>query len=636
MKRIFTLFTVLVCALTIIAQPTPQSVSPGSKGELPKLPTLSPARDGEINILSLQYVSYDFSYSCSNEAMLAFPTPADIGADSYTLQRKVHGDTKWTTTNTTISQQGCAIDVTVNYAETDFRLLVNGGAHDGKVTNAVTARIGTGPSTNVVSTYESEDMYKMVGKSIGSTFGFCIEVPGDNNTYVERDQDAGIYNYQWYRKNPYNGDMTLIEGATERTYTPVVEDCGSIIVLEVTGDNRNCNFTLPQSFGMVYLPVQASVAYIGNDGFVLNTDYVIPDPANSFVMYDSYNGTTDDFIPVPDEIVSTRQDGQYVFRTPIENYDGWEFNLMPSGYKLTFAYMVDWGEEPELWYREAQIMPDRYWSSINVKAEVQGQQAPIAGLNIYGYDIDGNITFVRSVAPMGDTDTETEGITVDPDWEDTSGNLFSNNTYFIKVIGEGNTASTYWPDALMWENAQTVTPGYDDNYDPISITVQMQTVEPMAGTAVVAGTIDKNEVAKSRSRHGAIVAAEGSGEETFSVMLKEVGGDIIAQTETDAAGNYRFENVPYNTYELLVSIAGYTLSKPASVTVDEDNPEAYVDYTIGDEGDITPTSVRYVSARGTDEATAAYDLLGRRLVSPAKGLGIIRTPDGKAKTVYTR
>ena len=70
--------------------------------------------------------------------------------------------------------------------------------------------------------------------------------------------------------------------------------------------------------------------------------------------------------------------------------------------------------------------------------------------------------------------------------------------------------------------------------------------------------------------------------------------------------------------------------------MDEDTPEAYVDYTIGDEGDITPTSVRYVSARGTDEATAAYDLLGRRLASPAKGLGIIRTPDGKAKTVYTR
>ena len=118
-------------------------------------------------------------------------------------------------------------------------------------------------------------------------------------------------------------------------------------------------------------------------------------------------------------------------------------------------------------------------------------------------------------------------------------------------------------------------------------------------------------------------------------MLKEVGGDIIAQTETDAAGNYRFENVPYNTYELLVSIAGYTLSKPATVTVDEDTPEAYVDYTIGDEGDITPTSVRYVSARA-EEATAAYDLEGRRLAAPAKGLSIIRTADGKAKTVYTR
>ena len=630
MKKLFTLFIIVSCAQVVSAQPTPQTVTPGSKGELPALSEISPARSGELNILTLEWVSFDKAYSNSNEALLSFPEPQSLGANGYIIQSRVHGTSEWETTNRRISQDGVGCDITVYGGATDFRLYITGGEYSGYVSNAVTVRIGYGPQTVFHGWNEGEELYKMVGSPIGATFGFNITVY-DVQT-MDFDQDAGIYNYQWYRQNPYNGDETAIEGATERIYTPVMDDCGYNMVIEVTGDGEHCNFTLRKSFGTAYWPVQAGIDYIGNDGFVLNTDYVLPNGGKCFAMNDCYNGSTDwEFIPVPENAISERKPGQYVFRMPVDAYNGWEFDMKELGYKLSFVYMKEWEEPPTPWYREVQVMADRYWTPLTIQASTSSSEpVSIAAVDIYGYNIDGGISFVKRAFPGED-----EGIgnmNIVEDWENPSNNLYQGNRYFVKVIpANENLASTYYPNSVLWESASTITPGYDEEWNMSFADVMIVELPNVSGPCTIQGSIassDKNISARRR--------AEGvEATETYSVLLKAKDGDIIAQTETDADGNYRFEGVPYDTYEVLVSVAGYKQSSPLEVTVDAANPSAEdIDYLLED-GAIVPDGIQEVQMSQSSMADC-YDLSGRRLSSLGRGINIVRDANGKTIKVIVK
>lgn len=632
MKKLFTLILVSMFSFSVRAQHTPQAVTPGSKGTLPELSQLSPAREGELYILSLDYIYYDRAYSNSNEAWLSFPEPQSLGANGYIIQTRVHGTTEWQNTTRRISEDGVGCDITVYSGATDFRLYITGGEKSGFVSNAVTARLGTGPITVFHGWGEAEEMYKMVGNPIGETLDFSITVYGENTTSY--DQDAGIYKYQWYRENPFNGDQTPIEGATGRTYTPVLEDCGYSMVLEVTGDGGHCNFTLPKKFGTVLLPVQAAIDYIGADGFVLSTDYVLPDGGKNLAMNDAYNGTTDwSFIPVPENAVSERRPGQYAVRLPLESYNGWEFNLSEHGYMLTFVYMKEWEEPPTPWYREVQVMAERYWAPLSIKAVCQSEPVPIAAVDIYGYNIDGGISFVRRVVPAEEAE-RTDSIGIIEDWENPSVNLYSNNRYFLKVIPSGEAlASTYYPGTMLWEEAQGVTPGYDEDWNTVSVTVDVAQLPTVSGDGVVSGRITAwNESSSSRRRAEGTDDAEG---ETYSVLLKVKGGNVIRQIETDADGRYRFEAVPYGTYDVLVSVAGYTQMNPMEVTLDAASPMAEdIDYLLED-GAVVPDGIQEVQMAQSSVADC-YDLSGRRLSSLGRGINIVRDVNGKTMKVIVK
>ena len=452
----------LLSPLTLFAQHTPQEVlEPGAKGELPALPEIAAARSGELDILMLTSVYFDFGYSGSNEAWLSFgATPKELGATSFTLQYRSHDGGSWSNKMEPYSENTSMDDVVMPYAQTDFRLLVNGGEYDGFISNVVTAKIGTGPHTSCSGWSESEQMFKMVGYPIGSTFGFGITV-NVSGTMTDYDQSAGFYRYQWYRQNPNNGDYKPIEGATEATYTPVLDDCGSNMLLEVYGDGTNCNFTLCHNFGMVYLPVQASLSYIGTDGFVMNTDYVIPNAATAFVNYDQYYGTMDDFVPVSG--VSERQPGQYVFRLSKDQYDGYEFDLKEDGYKLTFVYMQDWLEIPEPWYREAQVMADRYVAPMTVKAMFSGRPVP-TDINVWGRNIDNELV---KVATAYQETSNFDGVSFDDLYTIGSG-------YVLEALGTPSTATTYYPAALSMDAATAVYPGYDEEWNPVVFTIDVQ------------------------------------------------------------------------------------------------------------------------------------------------------------------
>jgi len=102
------------------------------------------------------------------------------------------------------------------------------------------------------------------------------------------------------------------------------------------------------------------------------------------------------------------------------------------------------------------------------------------------------------------------------------------------------------------------------------------------------------------------------------VYLRQKDGDIVAAALMQADGTYRFDKVPYGTYEVIPNIDGYTVDIQ-SVTLSAENPAAKAgDYTIGDyvitaEG---VDGIDQVSTAATVADDVIYDLSGRRV---AKG-----------------
>ena len=65
MKKLLLILTILLCTGLTNAQPTPSEVvKPGAKGNLPQLTTISPAREGEIPILTLADEGFDPYAGC--------------------------------------------------------------------------------------------------------------------------------------------------------------------------------------------------------------------------------------------------------------------------------------------------------------------------------------------------------------------------------------------------------------------------------------------------------------------------------------------------------------------------------------------------------------------------------------------
>lgn len=511
MKQISTLLFCMLFALTASAQSTPEEVTPGVKGQLPQLPTVAPAKSGELNILSLEYVYFDFNYSGCNEAWLMFgATPRELGATSFTLQYRPHGDGSWSSKNAYISEYSQMLDYPMPYSETDFRLLVDDGVNQGLISNVVTAKIGSGPNSACNGWSESEQIFKMMGEVVGSTFQFSGSTKVDN-TVTPWDENSNIFRYQWYRQNPNNGDYVAIDGATERTYVPVLDDCGYNVVLEVMGDGTNCNFTLRHNFGQVYLPVRASLCYLGNDGFVMNTDYVIPNAATSFVNHDAYNSPTLDFNPLPEGTVSERKPGQYVFRLPVENYEGYEFDLAPEGSKLTFVYMMTWEEEPTPWFREVQIMPDRYKMPMTVKAMFKGRPVP-TDINVWGRNIDNEKVFVTKAYQET---TNFDGVTFD--------NLYTIGAgYVLEAMNTPSTGTTYYPNVVNMNDATAVYPAVDEEWMPVIYTIDVQEpsgINQLQGNRQApAAYYDLNGCRRSQPQHGLNIVRHADGTTTKMVI----------------------------------------------------------------------------------------------------------------------
>ena len=472
MKKKLTLFVVaLMGVLSMTAQNgwLPAEVSnPGYKGTLPEVAPLAPARTGELPILNLWHVGFDpyiINGRVHNQAELSFPFVSEAGCEYYTVRYRAHGSSTWNYIMDGDSRQhysGSTIGISPSLSYvTDYQLELHGGEMDGYVSNIVTAT----PPT-MYSRYRgwSEDPTierALVGIPVGQQFSVSAETYQDGNiTGYSTEENPDYFTFQWYRRNPNNGDTEKIDGATDPVYTPTMADAGYQLIIGVGGDKVHLDFALYHPiYNVVCLPVQASVAYIGGDGFILNTDYVIPNPQESFVRGETWMEEP----PVLDpSCISQRKPGQYVFRLSEEEFNYCTYALSNPAYYLTFYY------EGMEWYREVQIMTDRYKMPLGVKAENAGRPVSTT-IDVIGQNIDGEWNVVASRS----TDEATEGVLY---FQDEYGDpLLLQKPYYLRANGTGSLKTTYYPNALTMSEAQTVFPDYDyDTWEPLVFTIDVQ------------------------------------------------------------------------------------------------------------------------------------------------------------------
>lgn len=478
MRKIYFLLISLICVLSVNAQNgrLPEEVVPGSKGELPVVAAVAPVRGGEVAILDLSDVGYDpfiINGYVDIVANLRFPMVSEVGCDYYTIQYRNHGDGSWSTLMENdnprhFSDRAVGMPMYI-YGVTDYRLVLHGGEKDGYVSNIVTAQ-----PISMYSRYrgwsESPSIeHCMVGKIIGDELSFSADTY-NSGTITEFSSEDGYFTYQWYRRNPNNWDLTKIEGATDIHYTPTLDDAGYQLIIEVRGDKVHCDFMLRHPLtGVVCVPVQASVDYVGSDGFVLNTDYVIPKPQEKIIRTVSWNENVAEF---DSNCISERKAGQYVFRLPQKDYDYCIYDFANPAYFLTFHY------EMMGWYREVQLMTDRYTGLLGVKAEKSGN--PVSTIiDVIGQNIDGNWSVVASKS----TEEALEGVVY---FQDENGSpLLFQRPYYVMARATSSTANTYYPNVLTLENAQTVVPGESWNANVVTIEVQNATsVDPITASSV--------------------------------------------------------------------------------------------------------------------------------------------------------
>lgn len=586
-------------ATTLQAQHRPNLVTPGCKGNLPTIAN-GPKDDGSaVPLLELSRV-YDWPsglggyYSHYVYADMSFPSPSTIGADYYVPQVKsddqwkdvVYDDTIYTTT----SYNYCPY---IEFSNQAYRLRIVGGTYDGKFSNVIEVKYPAIPASYGCSWTDGEDI---VGTPIEAPSVGEVRVYSYTD-YTSIENPSQYLNYKWYRRNPYNYALTLIEGATGDTYTPTTEDIGYSIICEVTGDGQHFDLTLRKSTpDVIFFPVFCSPEYQGTDGVILNTEYILPDPNQLRISYEDWNddGKLKDIATTS---IVTIAPGCYKIYADLSEFT--DYFVKPRyGDSPMVGLFSKYGRDDEyVMIRETQLF--LYGMEWQVTA-LEGEAPTQAEIEVLRYNIDGEL-YVSATA------------TID---HDTAWISLPMGKCYLRTKPTTSFMQTYYPSAASWSDATMLElPDYENYIDVYAIQM-LPAPAPLTGTGVIEGTIARNGQNANTLRNRALATSEGW---DVNMLLIDSEGHIIATVQVDANGHFKFENVPFGTYTVRPDAAGYTV-QATPVTVSAEHPTVTeVDYTVSNNG-IVPagtTAIETVSALGT--VAPSYDLMGRhvRASSPA-------------------
>ena len=600
MKKLYFLSCCLASVLVLLtssnamAQHMPMAVEPGSKGKLPtNLPTLTAAHEGEFPGLHLDsyymYANYGYEYMIVD---LKLPYSFDTDIEYFTmyvdgqLVLDDNGNPRRFTDNASLQQ---------SLTESRYQAVAHGGVKDGMRTNSLVVNI---PASMVNTQIQSTSW--SVDDAVVGIRQDAPEVTLYHHVDGASDEDiAKTYKYTWIRRNPNNYEDTVIEGATQNNYTPTLQDVGYLLVCQVTGDNKLTRFGFEATLGNgdpVCLPVFCSLDYYDNDGFILNTDYILPNKNDIKArgMYWSEGGEFyEEYVKFSE--ITELQPGKYKVVGEFDTSNNYDLECSFGNPGIMFAARYGMGEDIMI-RKEVMLRADESGKVVllnNSTAKIDDIK-----INFYGKDINGKIALKRT-------------LDIDPEYPQL---YVPQGSYYVQAETTcDDDVPTYYPSATSWKDAKMVEfSGWD--VDTIYIDMQKFHAAP-AGSYSIEGTIQK----------AAVTRAASSEVEGISIFLFNASDNVVGLTTTDASGKFRFSYLPAGDYYVMPEQASFETTKSEVITLGNGVENVVANYSMTETGFVPASTDGIGSLLVNGKSTITFDLLGRKSSNGTR----IQIVDGK-------
>jgi hypothetical protein len=171
--------------------------------------------------------------------------------------------------------------------------------------------------------------------------------------------------------------------------------------------------------------------------------------------------------------------------------------------------------------------------------------------------------------------------------------LVGEGLYQLRAKGGEWGLSTYYPAALLWEEAVTIHFTADE---ALECTIHLLPLPPAPSPAdkgVISGVIKTDTTSVSQSspvifRGFSPVQAQVTEliqpTSPIEVYLKRLSDGSIQAIDTAVEQTYSFTQVPFGSYQVLVNVPGKPMIDKISVTLNEQHPSAQASYLIGANG----------------------------------------------------
>ena len=621
-KKLFFCLIFLFSAMAM-AQHKMDDVIPGIDGPLPILDHMPPgAAEGTVGCLHLEKVNSYVIYFNGDPifyfyADLKFPYPSIFGAESYTLQIYDSKSDTWKDflyNNEVCTTTGDNFSIDIKYLgnEINFRLKLNGGVMDGYVSNSVLVKQQQRRSR--MTSWSSDFGYKEFVGDVFEQPEFHMEAYNAENKKFETVMYPYSYcTYKWYRRNPNSYEMTLIEGADSATYTATADDVGYQLVLLIEGDDEHYSLLFQVESPIIRYPIYSSFEYKGSDGFIINTNYILPEEVLSMInisCFGEYDTVTQTMpmIDIPINEIVTIKEGQYAFYCDSLTDIIYDFHLPNNQYSLIQTCTMFENRMVEGLYAGFYSQP------MHIQTELDGVPV-VRDIELLKKNISGGIEIVN----IADSIMHIIGDTIVLD--------MIIGDYYIRVPGSADNETTYFSNTPLWSDADIVNhPSYTLHWkDSIFVVKLINAIVPTTGSGVVEGEIyeaigDLNAPARSPFNNHT--------QNAYTLYLRDANNNLIAKTVSDTDGAYRFSDIPFGEYDVIIDAVGYRmLTQPHHVALTEENASVSgVDYSVtndGVEARSIPVGVKSVKTDRSEKDDIVYDLNGRVINAiPEQGLFI--------------
>lgn len=632
MKKIYFLMLLgILCACSAMAQPaSPADVQPGSKGKLslagaPQRPEKTFA-GFYLETASLDSYCKKMKYELKTDGK---PSPDFDYSDFTCVMQKREGN-EWKTVEG--SENRSFNSFTDVYLPGAYRIKITEGVCAGYVSNVVDVK-GVPQADAYFSSWWAVGVqwsYPYVGEVLRAAQAYFVKYIDDKRvTFTSNDADpeeeyrhmGSNCTKKWYRRNPYTSELTEVKPTEKGNYKLTPEDVGYEILYVIQGQG-DLSFYYAHKSQIVQLPVCSKCIYAGHDGFVFNTDYILPDPQKNIAMTKFWYEDEVNYkvlsAPFTGYTLEEPVPGQYVMKLSEEMPNWFEISLNdPNATLVSYYDVVELGSEGEDINSPFREFTPGGEESLCTIAMMDGDTIPQATFRAYRKNLSGEVEETLMEVYEG-------GYASLPTGE-----------YILKASAPG-ALDTYYPAAATWAEAQKVKTGtkdeVEDEWEGVTYTYFADHIfninlipapAPLTGTGTISGRI---RPADAKARQAVRAKADNEDAAGISVLLYNAEKALVATTQAGTTGEYAFQNVPFGTYSVVVDAVEYENEASETVTLTEANPSATdVNYIMTADNKIVSEATQAIHGAGiagSATQTPAYNLAGQRVDAAYKGVVI--------------